>query len=97
MTIRKGGIGRQPGRKFEYDQKSKRSNSATSTSILLAKSINELKIKMEPRRQRRIVTSIKKIRKRTLFKSISKNKLSRRIRYNITPRAERISIVYKCT
>ena len=60
MTKRKGGIGRRPGRKLECNQKIKSSTSATSTSILWEKSINDLKIKIKPRRQRRIVTPIQK-------------------------------------
>ena len=60
MTKRKGGIGRRPGRKKECNQKTVSKTSASSVSKLLVKRQKEDMIKMESRRERRIVTSITK-------------------------------------
>lgn len=67
MTKRKGGIWRRPGKKLGCNQKTKSTTSATSTSVLLEKSITDLKNKMESRRQRRIVTPIKTTKKENII------------------------------
>ena len=60
MTKRKGGIGRRPGRQKECNQKTVSKTSASSVSKLLVKRQKEDMIKMESRRERRIVTPITK-------------------------------------
>ena len=66
MTKRKGGIRRRSGRKLACNQKTVSNTSATSTSILLARRLREDQIKMESRKQRRIVTPIVMMQKRAM-------------------------------